>query len=139
MKRNSLNKILVFATVFLFFLIVIPTANSETEYFYNSYAIIFGKSSNVQGVSLLWRAGLYIPILKRNFYISANEENESLNAIFFKPNSKYIYIDSENITIDIIRARGVFYWFEKSLLFNMSAPQPVFFICKAKSIYVTTY
>lgn len=139
MKRNLFKKFIAIGIIIVFFLTFIPTINSETNYHYNSIVIIFGKCNEVNALSLWWKIGLYIPVIKRSFIISANEEGETLNAIVLKPNSKSIYIDNENISIEIIRARGIFYWFGNSILFNLSAPQPVFLICKAKSIYVITY
>jgi len=112
--------------------------SQDNDYYNNCIVIIFGRSNHVQAFSLWWRIGLYIPIIKRGFTISANEEGESLTAIIFKINGGAFYLDNENITIDIYRARGLFYWGGKSLLFNYSIPSPVFAICRARTVYINT-
>lgn len=139
MKVNFLKKSLVIGTICLLILIFIPTVPAETDYYNNSFVIIFGKSNDVRAFSLWWRIGLYIPILKRGFTLRASEEGESLTAIIYKLNGGAFYLDNENISIDISRARGLFYWGGKSLLINYSSPPPVFVICRAKTVYVNTY
>jgi hypothetical protein len=83
---------------------------------------------------------LYIPVVKRHFFIDANgEEGESLNVLILSINNGLAaYYDYEDIRIELQQARGVFYWGGKSLLFNHSEPPPVFVLCRAKISYVTT-
>ncbi len=139
MRENLLRKGIALLLFLMLFLVSTQLVNAETDYHNNSLVIIFGKSSYVLAGSLWWRLGLYIPLIKRNFDIIANKEGESLNVIVLKPNSNAFYLDNENVSVRLFRARGVFYWFGKSLMFNLSSPQPVFCFCRANSIHVTKY
>ena len=121
-------------------LIYVPTTLADTDYYGNSIVIIAGKSNATHADSLWWKIGLYVPVVKRRFFIVANgEEEESLNVLIFSRNHGLAaYYDYEDIRIELQRTRGVFYWGGNSLLFNHSTPPPVFVLCRAKSVYVTT-
>jgi hypothetical protein len=138
MRKNLVKKSLVIVTILLLILIFFPTVTPETDYYNNSFVFIFGRSNDIQASSIWWIIGLYVPIIKRSFRISAKNEGESLTAIIYKPNGGAFYLDNENITIDINRARGIFYWGGKSLLFNFSIPPSVFVLCRARTIYINT-
>lgn len=139
--QNSLwRKSVVVCIICLFILVSIPSTHADTKYYNNSIVIIAGKSNTTYAKCWWWKIGLYIPIIKRRFYVIANgEQGESLTALVFSRNSQFgVYIDNEDINIDLRNARGVFYWGGKSLLFNHSEPPPVFVLCRAKNVYVTT-
>lgn len=134
-----LKKCLVLGVICLLMLVSVPTTLAGTEYYSNSIVLIAGKSNSTKCWSLWWKIGLYIPIVKRRFFIAANKEGESLSVLIFSLKSQFaVYIDNEDIAVDLYRARGVFYWGGKSLLFNHSTPPPVFALCRAKTVYVTT-
>ena len=140
MQNRMLKKGLVIGVICVLILVSVPTITADVENYNNSIVLIAGKSNSTSCLSLWWRIGLYIPIMKRHFFVAANgEEGESLNVLIFSRNNGIAtYYDYEDIRIELQRARGVFYWGEKSLLFNHSEPSPVFVLCRAERAYVTT-
>jgi hypothetical protein len=140
MQNRMLKKSLVIGVILVLILVSVPTITADTEIFNNSIVLIAGKSNSTSCLSLWWRIGLYIPVLKRHFFVEANgEEGESLNVLIFsKNNGLATYYSYEDIRIELQRARGVFYWGEKSLLIDHSEPSPVLVLCRAERAYVTT-
>ena len=140
MQNRMLKKGLVIGVICVLVLVSLPTLTADVEYYNNSIVLIAGKSNSTYATSLWWKIGLYIPVVKRRFFIVANgEEGESLNVLIFSRNHGLAaYYDYEDIRIELQRTRGVFYWGGNSLLFNHSTPPPVFVLCRAKSVYVTT-
>lgn len=140
MQNRMLKKGLVIGVICVLILVSSPTITADVDYYDNSIVLIAGKSNSTSCLSLWWKIGLYIPVVKRHFFIVANgEEGESLNVLIFSSNHGFAtYYDYEDIRIELQRARGVFYWGEKSLLFNHSEPSPVFVLCRATIVYVTT-
>jgi len=140
MQNRMLKKGLVIGVICVLALVSLPTLTADVEYYNNSIVLIAGKSNSTYAISLWWKIGLYIPVAKRRFFIVANgEEEESLNVLIFGRNHGLAaYYDYEDIRIELQRTRGVFYWGGNSLLFNHSTPPPVFVLCRAKSVYVTT-
>jgi len=135
-----LKKGLVIGVICVLILVSLPTITADVDYYNNSIVLIAGRSNSTSCLSLWWKIGLYIPVIKRHFFIVANgEEGESLNVLIFSRNHGLAtYYDYEDIRIELQRARGVFYWGEKSLLFNHSEPSPVFVLCRAARAYITT-
>ncbi|UCF13696.1 MAG: hypothetical protein JSW06_05430 [Thermoplasmatales archaeon] len=140
MENRMLKKSLVIGVIFAVILVSIPTITADTEIFNNSFVLIAGKSNSTNCLSLWWRIGLFIPVLKRHFFVVANgEEGESLNVLIFSLNNGLAtYYDYEDIRIELTRARGVFYWGGKSLLIDHSEPPPVLVLCRTERAYVTT-
>ncbi len=140
MQNRMLKKGLVIGVICVLALVSLPTLTADVEYYNNSIVLIAGKSNSTYAISLWWKIGLYIPVVKRHFFIVANgEEGESLNVLIFSRNHGLAaYYNYEDIRIELQRTRGVFYWGGNSLLFNHSTPPPVFVLCRAKSVYVTT-
>lgn len=138
MRVTLFKKSFVIVLILLIILVVLPIVPAKGQYHRNSLVIILGKSNDVRALSLWWGIGVYIPILRRNFIMSANEEEETLSAIVIEIDGGTVYMDNENITITLNFARGFFYWGGKSLLFNFSSPQPVFAICRARSVFIDT-
>ncbi len=150
MKEGSyLNKILVIGAVLLITLSALPvslssssnfekkqiTSTPATDHYVNSVVIIIGKCNIVQG-PIFWIFGLYIPLIKRSFYIRASgEEGEQLNVIV-RGDKFATYIDNEDIIVDVNRAHGILFWGQKSLLTNGSR---IFARCKAENIWITAY
>jgi hypothetical protein len=107
----------------------------DTDHFTNCIIVVFGKCDTVQG-PLVWLFGFYCPIFKRNFRVMASgRENESLNAMVIGRGIFATYYSIENVIIDINRARGVLYYFGKSLLINGNN---ILAFCKAADIFITT-
>ena len=140
MQNRMLKKGLVIGVICVLALVSLPTLTADVECYNNSIVLIAGKSNSTYAISLWWKIGLYVPVVKRRFFIVANgEEEESLNVLIFSRNHGLAaYYDYEDIRIELQRTRGVFYWGGNSLLFNHSTPPPVFVLCRAKSVYVTT-
>lgn len=140
MQNRMLKKGLVIGVICVLVLVSLPTLTADVEYYNNSIVLITGTSNSTSCLGLWWKIGLYIPVVKRHFFIDANgEEGESLNVLILSINHGLAaYYDYEDIRIELQQARGVFYWGGKSLLFNHSEPPPVFVLCRAKILYVTT-
>jgi len=147
--RNYLKKILVIGAILLIIIPVLPvglSSNSNfeekqisskitTDYYENSIVIIIGKCNIVQG-PILWIFGLYIPMIKRYFYIGANGgEGEQLN-VMVRGNKFATYLDNENIQIELSGAKGIFFWGQKSILTNSSR---IIARCRAENIWITTF
>ena len=107
-----LKKGLVIGVICVLILVSLPTLTADVEYYNNSIVLIAGKSNSTYAISLWWKIGLYIPVVKRRFFIVANgEEEESLNVLIFSRNHGLAaYYDYEDIGIELQRTRGVFYW-----------------------------
>jgi hypothetical protein len=140
MKKRMLKKVMVFGAISALIIVSLPSPTADVEYFNNSIVLITGNSNSTSCLGLWWKIGLYIPIVKRQFIIEANsEEGESLNVIIMSSNHGLgAYYDYEDIRIELQRARGIFYWGGKSLLFNNNESPSVFVLCRAKMMYVTT-
>jgi len=145
--KSYLTKILVIEAVLLIILPTLPVGLSSnpnfeekqisirptTDHFTNSIVIIIGKCDVVQG-PLIWIFGLYIPLIKRSFYIRANGgQDEQLNVII-RGSQFASYLDNENIVVEINRATGILFWGQKSILTNSSR---IFARCKAENIWIT--
>jgi hypothetical protein len=108
----------------------------DSSYYSNSLILVFGKCDNVVG-PLVWLLGFYCPLIKRNFRMFTNDErNETLSAIILGPGKFGTYLFQENINIDISGARGVLFYFKKSILVNGNN---IIAFCKAENIWVNTY
>ena len=78
-------------------LVIFPSVQAETDYYSNSYVIIFGKCTKVTG-PLVWITPLFIPMIKRNIRIfSQGQPAESLSAVIFD-GEKGVYINMDDIT-----------------------------------------
>ena len=112
--------------------------NPEKSLIYNNCIVLInGKCKSVRG-PLLWLLGFYYPLLKRSFVIQAmNREDESLSVIILgtSPLQFATYYDYENIYIRITKAKGMFYWGEKSIVTKSDS---LLVFCRASSVFVTT-
>lgn len=136
--QNKVKKSVVFGVICVLILMSIPTINADVDHYQNSIVLIFGKCNTTSCGSIWWKFGLYMPVLKRNFFMMASDENESMNVLIFSFKDGFgTYINHKDITIELHKARGIFYWGGKSLLFNHSDPPPVFALCRTKTVYVT--
>lgn len=107
----------------------------DSSHYTNSLILVFGKCDNVQG-PLVWLLGFYCPIFKRNFRMIADDErNESLTAMILGP-GQFGFFSKEQISIDIGGARGVLFYFKKSILVNGNN---IIAFCKADNIWINTY
>ena len=108
----------------------------DSGHYTNSLILVFGKCDNVVG-PLVWLLGFYCPLFKRNFRMIADDErNESLNAIIIGPGLQFGLFSTEKISIDIGGARGVLFYFKKSILVNGNN---IIAFCKADNIWVNTF
>lgn len=150
MKESSyLKKIFIIGAVLLITLSALPVSISSssnfekkqitsapaTDHYVNSVVIIIGKCNMVHGPAI-WLFGLFMPLIKRSFYIRASgEEGEQLNVIV-RGDKFATYIDNEDIIVDINQAHGILFYGQKSLLTNSSR---IFARCKAENIWITVY
>jgi hypothetical protein len=110
--------------------------NEKSSVYNNCLVLIFGKCKSVRG-PLLWLIGLYYPILKRTFTIQTmNREDEALNVIIFGTNPLQIgtFYDYDSIYIRLTKAKGIFYWGDKSII---SKSDSFFVLCRATSAFVS--
>lgn len=140
MQFRILKKGLVICGICVLMIVSFPGINGDVEYYNDSLIFISGKCNSTTCGSIWWKLGLYIPIIKRNFLIIANnEEGELINVVVFSINNGFgTYFNYKDIRIEMHRARGMFYCGEKSLIIDHTDPPPVFMLCRAKSTYVTT-
>jgi hypothetical protein len=150
MKESSyLKKIFIIGAVLLIMLSALPvslsnssnfekkqiTSTPTVDHYVNSVVIVIGKCNMVKGPPI-WLFGLYIPLIKRSFFIRASgEEGEQLNVIV-RGNKFAAYMDNEDIIVDINRAHGILFYGQKSIITNSSR---IFARCKAENIWITTY
>jgi hypothetical protein len=111
-----------------------PLAQTTTDHFTDSYAIVIGKCDTVQ-TPALWLFGFKF-ILNREVIIQANGgENEKITALIL-PSKIGFYFSQESMIIQLQGAKGLFFRGEKSFLFQ-NTPQRIFAVCKATDIWVT--
>ena len=135
-KKYLFGKGLAIGIVFLLIFLSSPITSAETDIFDDKLVIIAGKCNTVYR-PLLWGLGLYIPILKRDITIVSNGEEGETISIFVAPPGMAVYYSKKNVRISLQNARGIFFWSEKSLLFN-STPPFLLITCKAEKIMITT-
>ena len=137
--QTRVKKSLVIGIICILVLVSIPTINADVDYFQNSIVLIFGKCNTTSCGGIWWKFGLYVPVVKRNFFMLASDENESINILILSLKDGFgTYFNYKDIRIELHKARGIFYWGGKSILFNHSAPPPVFALCRSRTVYVTT-
>lgn len=152
-KKESFKQLLIVVIVMILFFSSIPIVvanepekikdiNDEKEtyetssVFNNCLILIFGKCKTVKG-PILWLLGFYYPILKRSFTIQAlDREDEALNVIILGTNPLQIgtFFDYDSIYIRLTRAKGIFYWGDKSII---SKSDSFFVLCRATSAFVS--
>jgi len=146
--KAYLKKVLIIWAICLLILTSIPLALGESfdsesfngniivtrdsKHYTNCKIIISGRCNSVTG-PLVWFFGFYFPLIERDFKFEANSElGEKLNVIVLSPEFG-TFLSYEHIEIDIYNAKGVFYWDEKSLIFN----QPLIFVyCQAADVWI---
>jgi hypothetical protein len=138
--QSWVKKSLVISVICILIVISFPTTNADVDYFNNSIVVLVGKCNTTGCGGIWWKFGLFVPLVRRNFFVIANnEKNESINvAIYSFQDGFATYIGHKDIIINLNRARGLFYWGGKALLVNHTDPPPLFIICRAKSVGVTT-
>jgi hypothetical protein len=152
-KKECLKQLLIVGTVIILIFSSIPSvfgdelekiksSNDEKEtydsssVYNNCLVLISGKCKSVKG-PLLWLLGFYFPLLKRSFTIQAlDREDEALNVIIFGTNPLQIatLYDYDSIYIRITKAKGIFYWGDKSII---SKSDSFFVLCRASSVFVS--
>ena len=131
------EKGLAIGVICFLILLSFPAASAQTDHYENKTVLIVGRCNTVYG-PILWRFGLYIPILKRDIrIISSGSEGEAVS-VFIPPPGFAVYFSKENISVNIQNARGIFFWSEKSRFFN-NTPPFLFISCKAEDIWITSY
>ena len=90
--QTRMKKSLVFGIICVLILVSIPTLNAEVDYFQNSMVLIFGKCNTTSCGSIWWKFGLYIPVIKRNFFMIASDENESINVLILSFKDGFGYL-----------------------------------------------
>jgi hypothetical protein len=117
-----------------FFVSMMPLAQANTDHFTDSIVIIMGNSDFVSSPAL-WLFGFKI-LLNRHIYIQVSGgEGEKLTALIL-PSKIGFFFGQEDMTIEMNRAKGLFFRGEKSLLFQNN-PQRIVAVCKASDIWVT--
>jgi hypothetical protein len=113
---------------------VIPQVCANTDHFTNSRILIIGKC-NTTTTPALWLFG-FKWIRNKNVLIqSSGGEGEKLNALIL-PSKIGFYFGYKDMVIQLDRAKGLFFWGEKSFLLQKSSQRIVAF-CKATDIWVT--
>jgi hypothetical protein len=138
--QSRVKKSLVIVVISVLILISFPTINADIDYFDNSIVIVAGKCNTTGCGGIWWKFGLYIPLIKRNFFVIANNEaNESINvAVLSLKDGFATYMGHKDIIINLNRARGVFYWGGKARLINQTYPPSLLIVCRAKGVSITT-
>jgi hypothetical protein len=122
---------------FIIFTLVVtsmPVNAVETDYYQNSLIIIIGQCNTVNK-PVMWGLGLYIPILRRSFYIATNNQEGEMISIIVKNEQNAFLISQENASIQMNGARGIYFWGKNSLILNNSSALLV--IGRARDIWIT--
>ena len=133
MKKYAL-KLGVGLIVFIFLCTITPCSAVETDYYKDSFIFIIGQCNTVDQ-PLMWGIGVYIPILRNNFYIATNNQEGEMISIIVKNDQNAFLISQENASIRMNGARGIYYWGKSSLLLDNSTV--LFVIGRARDIWVT--
>jgi hypothetical protein len=132
MKKGVI--LILTCVICLFFLDFVPVTQATTDHFTDSFVFIIGKSTTVSSTAL-WLFGFKF-IHNRRVIIQANgEAGEIINALILPPKIGF-YFGQESIYIQMEGAKGLFFWGEKSLLFQNSS-SGIFALCKARDIWIT--
>jgi hypothetical protein len=133
MKKYIL-KIGISFIIFSFLAITIPVNAIETDYYTDSLIMIIGQCNTVDK-PLMWGIGLFIPILRKNFYIATNNQEGEMISIIVKNDQNAFLISQESASIQMNGARGIYYWGKSSLLLNNSTF--LFVLGRASDIWIT--
>jgi hypothetical protein len=126
--------LIIFLVCCLFLVSLLPVAQANTDYFSNSVIIIIGKSTTVD-TPALWVFGPKVMFNKRVTIQVSGGEGEKLNALIVLSKLGF-YMGYKNMVIQLGGATGLFFWGEKSFLFQKASPR-IFVLCKASEIWVT--
>lgn len=127
-KRKFLVKGLVIGIIFLLTLVSIPIVLGDT-YVYDdaSWVIIYGRSRDVENNGL-WTFGLTY-LHNRDVTIKMKSEDETRLGIFvLKPTLGFHHAKNKDMTIQLLNAKGFFFWGEKSLFIKLD-PAPIWVVC----------
>jgi hypothetical protein len=113
---------------------VLPVVSAMTDHFSDSVILVIGKSNSVSSTAL-WLFGVKCIFNSRVIIRANGGEGEKVNAFMLSPKIGF-YVGHEDIVIHMERAKGLFFWGEKSL-FVRNTPPGVFALCKARDIWVT--
>ena len=134
MKDSYHRKELIVLISCLILISVLPQTCAYTDHFTNSRSLVIGKC-NTTMTPALWLFG-FKWIHNRNVLIQASGgEGEVLNALIL-PSKIGIYYGHKVMTIELDRAKGLFFWGEKSILLQKSSQRIIAF-AKATDIWVT--
>jgi hypothetical protein len=127
--------ILILAGIFcLFFLNLVPVTQATTDHFTNSVVLIIGKSNSVSSTAL-WLFGFKF-IYNKQVIIQANGGSDEKISALILPSKIGFYFGHENIYIQMQKAKGLFFWGERSLFFQNDPPR-IFAFCTAGDILVS--
>jgi hypothetical protein len=132
MKKTFVCVLVCIMCVFLVQLV--PVVQALTDYFSDSMVLVIGKSDSVSSTAL-WLFGFKCILNKRVIIKASGGEGEKINAIILPPKFGF-YVGHENIVIQLEHTKGLFFWGEKSFVFQQTS-QRIFAVCKAGDIWIT--
>lgn len=134
MQTSYRMKGLIIIISCLILICVIPPMSATTDHFTNSRILIIGKC-NTTITPALWLFGFKWMYNKNVLIQASGGEGEKLNAFVF-PSKIGIFSGYKNMIIQLDKAKGLFFWGEKSFLLQKSSQRIIAF-CKATDIWVT--
>lgn len=111
-----------------------PVVATETDYYPNSFILVVGACNTVDR-PLMWGLGIYIPILRKNFYIATNNQEGEMISIIVKNDQNAFLLSLENASIRMNGARGIYYWAGGSPIIQNSSF--IMILGRAKDIWIT--
>lgn len=140
MNIKKIRPLLVGGTICLLLMMGIPSTSADFFSFHDATVLITGKCNTSYVIGFSWILGAYIPILKRHIVIRANNgTGESITVMVLKSGSgRAVFTSHSEINIDLLRARGVFFWGGKSLIGDKEVPASFFAFCRAGIINIQT-
>ena len=132
--KKHVKPISVCGICFILLFTTLPIVGGDSEYYHNSFVMVFGQCEWVN-CPILWRLGLYIPILKKNMFIrTTNQPGEIINIIVKNEETALLY-NQANATLQLNRVRGIFFWGGNSLLLQNTSL--ILLVGRAEDICIT--
>lgn len=132
--KKYIPKLGVYIIILTLLSTTIPVGAVETDYYQNCLIVIVGQCNTVNK-PLMWGVGIYIPLLRRNFYIATNNQEGEMISIIIKNDQNAFLISQENASIQMNGARGIYFWGKNSLVLNNSSA--LFVFGRARDIWIT--
>ncbi len=131
--KNYFIRTGVFTIVILFFIYSLPITAMESDYYQNSFVLVVGSCETVD-CPILWKLGLFIPLLKKNFFVATtNQPGEMINIIVKNEQTAFLFSEA-NASIRMNNARGVYYWAGNSPVIQNSSL--LFIFGRAQDIWI---